>query len=348
MFRFATPYCFFLLIPLCIAAWYVYRRSVRKGTLFSATVRIPRQGNSWRAAVALVCPALAVLGLVLVVLALARPQTVFSRIRRKTDAIAIEMVVDVSGSMEALDLSPKTATGYKFRTRLDAVKEVFAEFIAGRPDDLIGLISFGGFATTRAPLTADHNALLHVLKGVEIPKPSRDKNGRVTNMEELNTAIGDALATACARLEAAEPESRIIVLLSDGESNTGIIEPEKAIEAAEKLGLKIYSIGVGSTGRAPFKGRDMMGRETVEWVNVVLDEKLLRKVADRTGGKYFNVKDPEGLKNALEDIDSLERTEIERDIYSHYNELFPWFLVAALGLIIAGSGINMMVARRVV
>lgn len=348
MFRFATPYCFFLLIPLGVAAWCAYRKRVRQCTLFSATTRIPREGNSWRATVSLICPALTLLGLVLVVLALARPQTVFSRIRSKTDAIAIEMVVDVSGSMEALDLSEKTAAGYRFRTRLDAVKSVFSDFIKGRTDDLVGLISFGGYATTRAPLTTDHNALLHVLQGVEIPKPSRDKDGRVTNMEELNTAIGDALATACGRLENAEPESRIIVLLSDGESNTGIIEPDEAIEAAEKLGFKIYTIGVGSTGRAPFRGRDRMGRETVEWVNVVLDEELLQRIATRTGGKYFNVKDPEGLEKALEDIDSLERTEIERDLYSHYNELFPWFLVPSLGMIMLGSALNMIVARRVV
>jgi len=186
-----------------------------------------------------------------------------------------------------------------------------------------------------------------VLEGVEIPSPSRDRSGRVINQEELLTAIGDALATACARLEDAQPTSRIIMLLSDGESNTGIIPPEKAIEVAEKLGIKVYTIGVGSTGRAPFKARDMSGRETIHYAQVTLDEVLLKTIANKTGGRYFNVRDPKGLTRAMEAINDLETTEVEQDVYYQFNELFSWFLLPALCLVAMGIGVNMVVTRRV-
>lgn len=236
----------------------------------------------------------------------------------------------------------------KPRTRLDAVKETFADFIGRRPDDLIGLVTFGGFASTRAPLTADHNALLHTLKGVEISRPVQDKTGQVVNQEEMLTAIGDALATACARLEKAEPKSKIIVLLSDGESNTGVIKPEQAIKMAEKMKIKVYTIGVGSTGEAPFPTRDMFGREVVQYARVSLDEELLERIASETRGRYFNVRDPKGLDRAMESINRLEKTAVERDVYSQYNELFLWLLCPALALLAAGTGLNMAVARRIV
>jgi Ca-activated chloride channel family protein len=348
MFRFGSPFYFLLLIPVAVACAWVYRSRRRQGAIFSATGHLPRGGASWRRALANALPLLVVAGLVLSVIALARPRTVFSKSRRAADAIAIEMVVDVSGSMEALDLSTKTATGYRYRTRLDVVKEMFAEFIAQRPDDLIGLVTFGGYATTRVPLTADHDALVHVLEGVEIPKASRDGRGRVVNQEELLTAIGDAVATGCARLKDSEPTSRILVLLSDGESNTGIIEPAQAASAAAKLGVKVYTIGVGTTGMAPFRGRDMLGRETIQQARVRLDEAMLKRIAAETGGQYFNVRDPAGLEKALADINELEKTEVERDVFYHYDEKFESLLLVAVGLIVVGAGGRMAIARRLV
>jgi Ca-activated chloride channel family protein len=347
-FRFANPYYFFLLIPAAIAAWFVFRRRISRGILFSPVSRLPVRTATWRTRIAGVFPALFVLGLVLGIVSLSRPQTVFSLSHRKTDAVAMEMVVDTSGSMKALDLSVKTATGMQYRTRLDVIKEVFADFVSRRPDDLIGLVSFGGYASTRAPLTADHEALLHVLKGVEIIDPTTDRNGQAIDPEEALTAIGDALATACARLRDVEVKSRIVVLLTDGVSNAGIIKPEEAMKAAEKLGIKVYTIGVGSTGRAPFLATDMLGRRRIidSWVE--LDEPLLRKIARTTGGRYFNVKNRKGIEEAMEEIDKLEKTEIERNIYNQYNELFPWFLGPALGLIVLGTGLNMLVTRRIV
>jgi Ca-activated chloride channel family protein len=348
MFRFGDPYHFFLFLPLALAAWWVYRRRVRAGILFAPSSRLPATTATWRTAVSRLLPAVLLAGIALAILALARPQTILSRTRRSADVIAIEMVVDVSGSMEALDLSVRTATGVDELTRLDAVKRTFREFVKRRPDDLVGLVTFGGYASTRCPLTTDHHALLHVLEGVQIPKPSHDKDGQVVNQEELLTAIGDALATACARIRQAEPKSKVVVLLSDGESNTGVIQPDQAVGAAKELGIKVYTIGVGSTGRAPFRARDMFGRDTIQYAMVSLDEKLLRQAAEATGGKYFNVRSPDALEKALADIDTLEKTRVEQNVYNQYHEWFGWFLAPAAGLIVAGAGLNMMIARRIV
>ncbi|MBM4142692.1 MAG: VWA domain-containing protein [Lentisphaerae bacterium] len=348
MFRFANPVFFALFAPLALAAWFVFRRRRSSGLLFAPVHRLAGAGGTWRARAAAVLPACFLAGLALAVIALARPQTLLSRSPRTADAIAVEMVVDVSGSMEALDMSDGAGGGGRFRTRLDAVKETFAEFVRARPDDLIGLVTFGGFAATRAPLTADHEALLHVLEGVEIPSRQYDDARRILNQEELLTAVGDALATACARLEHAATASRIIVLLSDGESNTGLIEPAAAVRMAEKMGVRVYTIGVGTTGQAPFLGRDAFGRQVVYRAFVTLDEELLRDVAKKTGGRYFNVRDPNGLQTALGEIDRLEKTRIERELYERYNELFPRFLVPAAALAALGAALNVGVARRIV
>ena len=358
MFEFADPYYFFLLMAVGLAAWALYRRRVRSGIVFASTAILPPAGRTWRALAATVLPAFFVAGLALLVLALARPRTILSTAHRSANAIAIEMVADCSGSMSALDMSTRTPTGMKYRTRLDAVKEEFASFVDKRPDDLIGLVTFAGYAATRVPLTADHDALLHVLQGVEIPRQVV-VNGAVVNQEEMLTAIGDALATACARLEpigrrgqTAEegftPRSRIIVLLSDGESNTGIIKPEEAVKAAKRLGLKVYTIGVGTSGRAPFLAKDMFGRDSVQYAEVTLDEKLLRQIADETRGRYYNVRDPKGLERAMAEIDKLEKTKVRQSVYHNYRELFPWFLFPAAGLIIVSAGLNVFIAKRIV
>ncbi len=349
MFHFANPYYFFLLPTLALAGWFVLRRRIRTGLAFSAVSALPIQRATWRTVVGRVLPALYLLALLLVIIALARPQTVLSRSHRSADVIAMEMVVDISGSMNALDLSIRTPTGTKHRTRLDAVKETFSDFVEKRPDDLIGLITFGGYAVTRVPLTADLDALRHVLSGVEIPREVY-VDGKVVNQEELLTAIGDALAMGCARLRDAEPVSRVIVLLSDGESNTGVVTPEAGIKLAAELGIKVYTIGIGAPGvsTAPFMAKDIFGRNTIQRANVSLDEELLRRIADQTGGKYFNVRDPRGLEEALRDIDALETTKVERDIYTQYNELFPRFLYPALILLVTVTSLNMLAARRLI
>lgn len=346
MFRFAQPYALLLLLPLGVATWWVFRRRVRQALLFAPLHRIPVRHATWRTRLRPLAPWLFVLGLALFIVALARPQTVFSRTQRRADAIAIEMVVDCSGSMAALDFS----TAGNQRTRLDVVKETFASFIQMRPGDLAGLITFGGFASSRVPLTLDHQALIHSLRGVEIPTDVYGADGRVMNEEELRTAIGDALATACARLEkAGNVKSRIIVLLSDGESNTGIIKPEEATKAAKTLGIRVYTIGVGSNNpRAPFLVRDMLGRPAIQWAEVRLDEDQLRSIAETSGGQYFNVSDPKGLSHAMESINKLEKTAVNTELFNQYDEHFALFLVPGLCLVVLGTALNMWLGRAVV
>ena len=345
MFRFANPYFILLLIPIGIAAWIIYRKHIAAGLRFAPSHRLPQNVTTWRQMASLIIPIFYIAGLSLAVIALARPRTILSRTTRTTNLIAIEMVVDVSGSMDALDMSKIVNRRIiEERTRLDVVKTTFAEFVKKRPDDLIGLVSFGGYASTRSPLTTDHDALLHTLKGIDTPKAST--HGK--DPEEWRTAIGDALATACARIQHSEPKSKIIVLLSDGESNTGIITPMEAAGAAKKMGVKVYAIGIGSTGRAPVKALNVFNMQEIQMMDVVLDEELLRNIASTTGGHYFNVKNPKGLAEALEQINKLEKTKVEKDIYHHYNELFPWFLCSALGLVLLSVGANIAITRRIV
>lgn len=343
MFNFATPLAFLLLLPWAAAAWRLYRSGTRAGVLFAPASRLPAKTAGWRVAIARMLPALFLLGSLLLIIAAARPRTTLARERRSVNAIAIEMVVDVSGSMEALDLTP---AGQPYKTRLEVVKDMFAQFVSARPDDLIGLVTFGGYASTRAPLTADHRALIHVLKGVEIPRSQTDAQGRPVDQEETLTAIGDGLSTGVARLTDAEPKTRIAILLSDGESNTGIITPDQAADAAAKLGMRVYVIGVGSNNRTPFKARDMFGRETIAYADVTFDENQLKSIASKTSGRYFSVRDNEGLKNALEEINTLETTKIDRQVYERYDEHFVAFLLWGAALAALVLTLNMALTRR--
>jgi Ca-activated chloride channel family protein len=346
MFRFENPLMFLLMFLFIPIIYFFLRSRVKRGMLFSATSRIGGK-TSWRTTAGALLPLLYLVGLFFVIVALARPQTLFSSMKQKTDSIAIAMVVDVSGSMEALDFSERTATGMKYITRLDIVKDVFAQFVEQQPDDLIALLTFGGYVTTITPLTMDDGAILHALKGVKIPGQTVDGRGQVTNQEELMTAIGDALATACARVKNAEVKSKIIVLLSDGESNTGIIQPEKAAKLAKELGIKVYTIGVGSNGQAPFMATDMFGNKRVQYVNVSLDEELLKKIAKDTDGKYFNVKNKKAFEAAMEDISLLEKTTVKTTVYNQYNELFVKYLLIGILLLILSTSLNMVITRNI-
>ncbi len=349
MLRFAHPFALLLLLPLAAASWFVYRRRLRQGVLFAPMHRLPAARRSWRTALLDVGPALYLLGAAAAIVALARPQTMLSMVHRHTEAVGIMMTVDVSGSMRALDMSDISNNRIvKERTRLDAVKEMFAKFVEKRPDDLIGLVAFGGYASTRAPLTLDHDVLLHILKAVEIPSETLDGKGNLVGGEEFLTAIGDGLVTACARLEHAPLASRIVVLLSDGESNTGIVEPVEALKAAKKMKVRIYTIGVGSNSDAPFRVKDMFGRDRIQMARVSMDEALLRKLADESGGRYFNVRDTGGLETALDSINEMEKTKVEKDVYRQFDEHAELFMAPALSLVGLAVLLNMGLARRII
>ena len=344
---FAWPLCFLLSVPLALAAWRMLRRGRRAGIKFAPVRRLPARTAGWRARVANLAPWFFLAGAALLIIASARPRTSLARSSRSVDAIAIAMAVDVSGSMEALDFTARGASTEK--TRLDVVKEMFAKFVEARPDDLIGLVTFGGFASTRVPLTADHEVLLHVLKGVKVPSLAYDANGRPVDQEEQMTAIGDGLATAIARVKDADMKSKIVILLSDGVSNTGAVEPDAAAAAAAKLGIRVYTIGVGTrSNRTPFRVRDMFGRSAIQYADMSFDESQLKSIASKTGARYFGVRDEGGLKAALEEIDSLEKTTLDRTAYQRWNEYFPWFLVPGAALLLLAVSLQMFASRRLV
>lgn len=343
---FAWPWSFLLAIPLGIAAWRMLRQGRHAGIKFSAVGRLPVKTVGWRAYLANLAPWIFLAGSALLVIAAARPRQALSQGNRSVDAIAIAMTVDVSGSMEALDLTPR---GENYKTRLDVVKEMFRKFIEARPDDLIGLVTFGGYASSRAPLTADHETLLHVLNGVQVPSVGYDANGRPIDPDETMTAVGDGLATALARLKDAEPKSKIAILLSDGVSNTGVVEPDQAAAAAEKLGIRVYTIGVGThSRRTPFKARDMYGRTSIAYADMSFDESQLKSIAAKTHARYFSVRDAEGLKAALEEIDSLEKTTLDRTVYQRWNEHFVPFLLLGTALVLFAVSLQMVASRRLV
>jgi Ca-activated chloride channel family protein len=278
-----------------------------------------------------------------------RPRTPIARETRSVDAIAIAMAVDVSGSMEALDLTPPGEKYSLDTTRLAVVKKLFAEFVEKRPDDLIGLVTFGGYAAARSPLTADHAALLNVLKGVEIPSIALDDAGRAIARDEQMTAIGDGLACALDRLKDAKPSTKIAILLSDGVSNAGAVTPDEAAAAAAKLGVKVYAIGVGTKSRrTPIIAKNQLtGDRFVAYSDMTFDEGQLKSISAKTGGKYFPVNDRDSLAAALEEIDSLEKTKLDADSWNRWKEEFAPYLLTGAALALLAVFLSVVSARRI-
>lgn len=284
--------------------------------------------------------ALLFIGGVCAILALARPRQGEEEFRIQTEGIAIEMVVDRSGSMQAMDF---TLQGKRVN-RLDAIKDVFKRFVIGdgdlpgRPNDNIGLISFGGYAEDRCPLTLDHNALVKTLEEVQIPRPVFDAQGRCINQtllqEEGNTAIGDALAEGVERLRQSDAKSKIMIFLSDGEQTTGALTPEQGTQLAKKYGIKVYTIGMGSTGLADFPVELYDGRTVLQKQMVRLDTAALKKIAKETGGLYFPAKSTSTLVKVYQAIDKLEKSKTEGQIYTSYKEWFSIPLWGGLGMIL--------------
>ncbi|MEQ9409762.1 MAG: VWA domain-containing protein [Fuerstiella sp.] len=334
-FRFETPLMLLLLVPVCaVAGFSLFRR--RRTIIYSSVETLKQLPITLRQRLRRLLPWLQLAGLTLIVIALARPQFGREETRIRTEGIAIQMCIDRSGSMQALDFP---VDGEQV-DRLTAVKKVFRDFVAGdggfsgRPDDLIGLVAFGGFASALCPPTLDHGALLEILSTVKIPEPIRDDRGRVLNAELLReeqaTAIGDALALAVDRLKNVKSSSKVIVLLSDGENTAGVVAPEDAAAAAAEFGIRVYSIGVGSNGMAPYRVEDAFGREFLQSQPVRLDEATLKSIADITGGAYFNAKDVDALEQVYAEIDALEKTEIEGRLYTEYREVFGYPMGAGL------------------
>jgi Ca-activated chloride channel family protein len=259
---------------------------------------------------------------VLLILALARPQLGKAAVRVFTEGIDIMLAVDISGSMLAEDF---TVDG-KRTNRLDAVKSVVRRFLANRSGDRVGLVLFAARPYTQCPLTLDHGWLMQNLERAEV------------GLIEDGTAIGSGLATAVNRLEASDAETKIVVLLTDGQNNAGKVPPLTAAEAAAALGYRVYTIGAGTRGLAPYPRTDAFGRKVYVPMEVDIDEDTLRAVAERTGGRYFRATDTETLEQIYAEIDRLEKSAQEGFQYLDYEELYVWLALPAL-LLLAGEAL---------
>lgn len=358
-FRFHDPIWLLLLIPLALSAFAMVRRRGRAAVLYSDVASLKTLPRTLALRIKRLLPWLWFAGMGLLIIALARPQHGQEEFRIRTEGIAVEMCIDRSGSMQAMDFQ---IDGRRV-DRLTAVKDVFHEFVSGRkmplksddgsdelkerpgdgnlpgrPDDQIGLVAFGGYCDAACPLTLDHDALLAVLDTVKIPQPLYNKKGEIINerllQEEMSTAIGDALALAIERLKDVQAKSKVIILLSDGESNAGALEPAEAAEIAKTYGIKVYTIGVGSTGEAPFPAHDPLGRKVLVNRPVRLDEATLKMIAETTGGKYFNATDTDALQDVYADINKLEKTETKGRLYTQYAELYRTPMMPGLAAIL--------------
>jgi len=315
---------FLLLLTLVPVIGWRYLRQRRRSTVrFSSVGMLGGLDASWRARLRFVLSLLRTLAVVLLIVALARPRKGNEQERIHAEGIAIQMLVDRSGSMQAMDFSIDD----KPVDRLKAVKQVVKGFVLGeddlrgRPDDLVGLITFARFADSKCPLTLDHGYLTETIGKTEI----------VTEREEDGTAIGDAIALGVEHMRALEKQrqrrgaerikSKVMILLTDGENNAGDLDPIKAAELAGTFGIKIYTIGAGTDGTAPMPAVDFFGQRILQGVRVTIDEETLRKIADATGGRYFRATDTDSLQKIYAEIDELETTQTEEKRYLQYSEL---------------------------
>lgn len=343
-FRLQDPVWCLLLIPLFIAVLIAVKRQRNSAVLYSSVHVLKTLPKSMALRFKRMLPWMRFLGMALVIVALARPQEGKEEFRIRTEGIAMEMAIDWSSSMVATDF----ILDNERVTRLEAVKKVFHDFVAGkgdlpgRPDDLIGLIVFGGYAINKCPLTLDHGALLQILKTVIIPEPEIDQYGqiRINRLlpEEGATAIGDAVALGVERLKESKSKSKVLIVLSDGKQTAGIISPEEAAEAAKVYGIKIYAIGVGSMARRiPIRGKDRYGQTQFIQLpggDFAPDEETMKLLAETTGGRFFHARDTEALTEVYAEIDKLEKTETEGRLYTEYKELFQLALFPGLALIL--------------
>ena len=344
-FRFQDPWWLLLLLPVAAAGAAMFWRRPQAAVLYSSVAMLRRLPVTWAQRVKRFLPWLFLAGMAALIVALARPQHGKEEFRIRAEGIAIEMAVDRSGSMQALDFTIDNEPA----NRLEVIKKVFREFVegggelAGRPDDLIGLVAFGGFAEAKCPLTLDHPALMQVLEDVKIPQPIYNRQGEIVNQrllgEEQATAIGDAIALAVERLKPVKAKSKIVILLTDGESNAGVLQPLEAAKIAKTYGIKIYTIGIGSNSPVPFPAMDVFGRKVIARQIFPLDEATLKEIAETTGGQYFNARNTASLKDIYAEIDKLEKTVSEGRLYTQYRELFPYALFPGIGLILLEVGL---------
>lgn len=302
-----------LVVPLYVA-WYIWKHRTLNATIQMSSLR-PFEGmkQSWKSYFRHAPMALRMLAIVAVVAVLARPQSTDSYKDEHTEGIDIVLSMDISGSMLAIDFKPN---------RLEAAKNVATKFIANRPNDNIGLVIFAGESFTQCPLTTDHAVLSNLMQDIH------------TEMLTAGTAVGSGLATAVARLKESKAKSKVVILLTDGVSNSGSIAPLKAAQIAQTFGVRVYTIGVGSRGTAKVPVMTHFGMEYVDQ-EVDIDEATMTEIAQMTGGKYFRATDNKSLDAIYEEIDQMEKTILEVREYTKRTEEYLPFAIAAMLLLLA-------------
>ena len=319
MLHFANPGFLFLLLLIPLLVWrYVRRMRQGQGSLqFASTMALEGIRTSWTVRFGHLLFGISMLALAFGILALARPQKGTQSEEVLTEGVDIVIALDASGSMAAEDFEP--------RNRFAVAKLVVGKFVEGLRHDRAGLVVFAARAYTRCPLTLDYGALQNVLGGIEL--------GTI----EDGTAIGNALATSLNRLRESKAKSKVIILVTDGVNNRGEIQPLDAARLAQALGVKVYTVGVGSSGTARFPVNDPVYGKVYADLKVEIDEESLKQIAGLTGGFYYRATDRPSLERIFEDIGRLEKTKIKVKTYTHYNERFIYFLVPALVLVFFGT-----------
>lgn len=323
---FAHPDMLWLLslVPL-LAAWRWWRVRRGAGLQFSDVDAARSVASSWRVRLRAVPDLLKVAALVLGILALARPQE-RNVVRTQTaEGIDIMLVLDTSTSMRAEDFRPN---------RFEAARDVASEFIQGRVSDRVGLVVFAAKAYTQAPLTLDYSFLQKMLDEVRV------------GVIQDGTAIGTALAMAVNRLKKTEAESKVVILLTDGQNNRGEIDPITASEVAQAMNVRVYAIGVGSRGTAPFVVDQPFAGQQRQMLPVQIDEDMLRTVAENTGGRYFRATSKRALRDIYDEIGDLEKSEIDERIYTDVDERYPTFLIPGFGLLLLALTLQSTALRR--
>jgi Ca-activated chloride channel family protein len=285
--------------------------------------------TSWRVKLRVLPSILHLISISLLIVALARPQLSESQQIIRGEGIDIALALDISGSMAALDFQPQN--------RLEAAKQVIADFIDTRTFDRLGLVVFAREAFNQSPLTIDHNVLQRLLADVNLAPELGVRDG---------TAIGMGLANAAAMLQDSPSDSKVVILLTDGVNNAGQLDPITAAEAARALNVRVYTIGAAKPGRVPAPITDIFGRQEIVYQESVLDEATLEEIAEITGGLYFRAEDTDGLEAIYDQINKLERSNIEVRNLSRARELLWLALVPSLSLLVVAQGLNQTVLRR--
>ncbi|MEK7435025.1 MAG: VWA domain-containing protein [Cyanobacteriota bacterium] len=312
-FIFASPLFFSLFILMPFFIFYEFKIRKYPAIKFSSLHIVKTVKSKKKISPRIILFSLRLFTFIMIVFSLARPQFIKVTSDVLTEGVNIMLAVDTSGSMQAIDLK----TDKDIVTRLDVVKAVVKDFVSRRKNDPTGIIVFGTEAYTQCPLTLDTEMLKEFVGNIEI------------GMAGEQTCVGNALALAVNRLKDTAGKSKVAVLLTDGSSNSGRITPEKATEIAKTFGIKVYTIGVGTTGKIPFLQKDLFGSRVV-YGKADLDEKTLKTIAEKTSGKYYRAKTTEDLIKIYDDIDKLEKNEVKVKNYMDAKEIFYYFLILAI------------------